>query len=83
MKEEQLGKEIRRDAKFLSKEYDISLDKAILIVHANMGAPSMTLQEIGDALNITRERVRQIEASGLKKLKHPMIGRKLKQYQHD
>lgn len=39
-----------------------------------------TLEEIGKALNVTRERVRQIESSAIKKLKHPRIGRQLRQY---
>lgn len=39
-----------------------------------------TLEEIGTELKVTRERVRQIEASALKKLKHPKVGRKLKNY---
>ena len=39
-----------------------------------------TLEEIGKALNVTRERVRQIESSAIKKLKHPKVGRKLKTY---
>jgi len=40
----------------------------------------MTLEEIGLILGITRERVRQIEASALKKLKHPKYARKLRDY---
>lgn len=39
-----------------------------------------TLEEIGQELNVTRERVRQIESSAIKKLKHPKVGRKLKNY---
>jgi RNA polymerase primary sigma factor len=39
-----------------------------------------TLEEIGRELNVTRERVRQIESSAIKKLKHPKVGRKLKNY---
>ena len=39
-----------------------------------------TLEEIGKALNVTRELVRQIERSAIKKLKHPKVGRKLKNY---
>ena len=39
-----------------------------------------TLEEIDKALNVTRERVRQIESSAIKKLKHPKVGRKLKNY---
>ncbi len=39
-----------------------------------------TLEEIGKELNVTRERVRQIESSAIKKLKHPKVGKKLKNY---
>lgn len=39
-----------------------------------------TLEEIGKELSVTRERVRQIEASAIKKLKHPKVGRDLKKY---
>lgn len=42
-----------------------------------------TLEEIGKELNVTRERVRQIESSAIKKLKHPKIGRKLKNYMEE
>jgi len=39
-----------------------------------------TLEYIASALSITKERVRQIESSGIKKLKHPKVSRLLKQY---
>lgn len=39
-----------------------------------------TLEEIGKELNVTRERVRQIESSAIKKLRHPNIGIILKNY---
>ena len=39
-----------------------------------------TLEEIGNELNVTRERVRQIESSAIKKLRHPTIGKDLKKY---
>jgi len=39
-----------------------------------------TLEEIGKELSVTRERVRQIESSAIKKLKHPKVGRALKSY---
>ena len=44
------------------------------------GSSAMTLAEIGLILGITRERVRQIETSALKKLKHPEHARKLRNY---
>jgi RNA polymerase primary sigma factor len=39
-----------------------------------------TLEEIGKELNVTRERVRQIESSAIKKLRHPNIWKVLKNY---
>ncbi|RDU69045.1 RNA polymerase sigma factor RpoD [Helicobacter cholecystus] len=42
-----------------------------------------TLEEIGKELNVTRERVRQIESSAIKKLKHPKVGRQLKNYMEE
>ena len=39
-----------------------------------------TLEEIGQELKVTRERVRQIESSAIKKLRHPNIGKILKKY---
>jgi RNA polymerase primary sigma factor len=39
-----------------------------------------TLEEIGNTLSVTRERVRQIESSAIKKLKHPKVGKNLKNY---
>ena len=43
------------------------------------GTPK-TLEEVGFAFNVTRERVRQIEAKALRKLRHPSRSRKLKDY---
>ncbi len=42
-----------------------------------------TLEEIGKELNVTRERVRQIESSAIKKLKHPKVGRQLRNYMEE
>ena len=39
-----------------------------------------TLEEVGKEFNVTRERIRQIEAKALRKLRHPSRGRKLKDY---
>lgn len=46
----------------------------------NLYGCDFTLEEIGDILNITRERVRQIETSAIKKIKNPKIGRNMKKY---
>jgi len=41
---------------------------------------SRTLEEVGQKFNLTRERIRQIEAKAMRKLRHPSRSRKLKDY---
>jgi RNA polymerase primary sigma factor len=41
---------------------------------------SRTLEEVGREFHVTRERIRQIEAKALRKLRHPSRSRKLKDY---
>ena len=41
---------------------------------------SRTLEEVGREFNITRERIRQIEAKALRKLRHPSRSKKLRDY---
>ncbi len=42
-----------------------------------------TLEEVGQQFNVTRERIRQIEAKALRKLRHPNRSRRLKDYLED
>jgi RNA polymerase primary sigma factor len=39
-----------------------------------------TLEEVGKEFNVTRERIRQIEAKALRKLRHPSRSRKLRDF---
>jgi RNA polymerase primary sigma factor len=39
-----------------------------------------TLEEVGQRFRVTRERIRQIEAKALRKLRHPSRSKKLKDY---
>jgi RNA polymerase sigma factor (sigma-70 family) len=44
------------------------------------GETALTLEQIGQRLSLTRERVRQLESEALKKLRDPMLGRRLHGY---
>ena len=46
------------------------------LTHGN----NRTLEDVGDIFGVTRERIRQIEAKGLKKLSHPARGKLLRDY---
>ena len=39
-----------------------------------------TLEEVGKEFNVTRERIRQIEAKALRKLRHPSRSKKIRDY---
>lgn len=62
-------------------------DREVRVVRMRFGLlpdeSDRTLEEIGNELGVTRERVRQIESSAIKKLKHPKVGRKLKNYMEE
>lgn len=66
--EEALGTLTDREEKVLRLRFGLSDGRA------------RTLEEVGKEFNVTRERIRQIEAKALRKLKHPARSRKLKDY---
>ena len=45
-----------------------------------VGGRTRTLEEVGKEFNVTRERIRQIEAKALRKLRHPSRSKKLKDF---
>ncbi len=45
-----------------------------------MDGQAYTLEEVGSKMGVTRERVRQIEAQALSRLRHPVVAKKLKEY---
>ena len=55
--------------------------KAVLCYFFGIGLENaMSLEDIGDHFNLTRERVRQIEAKALKKLRHPTRSKRLQAF---
>ena len=65
---EVLGTLTEREQKVLSLRFGLDDGRA------------RTLEEVGKEFNVTRERIRQIEAKALRKLRHPSRSRKLKDY---
>jgi RNA polymerase primary sigma factor len=66
--EEVLGTLSEREAKVLKLRFGLE------------GSKAMTLEEVGKVFGVTRERIRQIEAKALRKLKHPSRRKKLQDY---
>lgn len=56
-------------------------EKKVLMLRFGLedGRPR-TLEEVGKEFNVTRERIRQIEAKALRKLRHPSRSKKLRDY---
>ena len=56
-------------------------EKKVLVLRFGLNdGRARTLEEVGKEFNVTRERIRQIEAKALRKLRHPSRSRKLKDY---
>jgi len=56
-------------------------ERRVLILRFGLGdGKARTLEEVGREFNVTRERIRQIEAKALRKLRHPGRSKKLKDY---
>lgn len=56
-------------------------EERVLRMRFGIGMPTdHTLEEVGQQFNVTRERIRQIEAKALKKLRHPSRARVIKSY---
>ncbi|BED92510.1 MAG: RNA polymerase sigma factor RpoD [Candidatus Paraimprobicoccus trichonymphae] len=86
--DEKVQKPIDKASQALLKEHIIQVldtlaprERKVLIMRfgINNGRTS-TLEEVGQAFNVTRERIRQIEAKALRKLKHPSRSRRLREY---
>lgn len=74
--QESLAKEIQRAiATLTEKEQEI-----IYLYYGLGGEQALTLEEIGEKYNLTRERVRQIKEKGIRRLKHKSRSSLLKQY---
>ena len=60
-------------------------EKEVLIKRYGLeeGSDAMTLDEVGKTMNLSRERIRQIEEKALRKLRNPIRSEKLKPYMAD
>ena len=54
--------------------------KALQLRFGLVDGKPRTLEEVGKEFNVTRERIRQIEAKALRKLRHPSRSKKLKDF---
>ncbi|MCQ2911176.1 MAG: RNA polymerase sigma factor RpoD [Clostridia bacterium] len=67
----------------LNEVLDTLTDREAKVLRLRFGlddGKSRTLEEVGKEFNVTRERIRQIEAKALRKLRHPSRSKKLKDY---
>lgn len=66
----------------ISRALDLLNDRERKVVKAyfGIGMPEMTLEEIGDRYNLTRERVRQIKEKAIRRLRHNTKNKTLKSY---
>ncbi len=55
-------------------------EEIVLKLRYGFNGPEQTLEQIGNSFNLSRERIRQIEAKALDKLRHPVRSKKLKEY---
>jgi len=68
------------------KALDTLTDREAMILTLRFGLDGEekhTLKELGEIFGITRERIRQIQKGALRKLRHPLIRRKLRNYFYD
>lgn len=78
--DEGLGKEsLRTDLKDVMCVLS-SREKDILALAFGIGCQEMTLEEIGERFNLTRERVRQVKEKAIRKLSRPSVKARLVQY---
>ncbi len=55
-------------------------EKVLRLRFGLLDGRTRTLEEVGKEFNVTRERIRQIEAKALRKLKHPNRSKRLKDF---
>ena len=75
LERESLSREIERTLSILSEK-----ERAVIRYYYGVGGKEMSLEEIGNELNLTRERVRQIKEKAIRRLRHSSRNRLLRKY---
>ena len=81
--DEELSKRERKVVLIKALETLTPTEQYVLVSHFGLGCEEQTLEEIGEDICVTRERVRQIEAKALRKLRNPYTNNKLQKVFYD
>jgi len=84
--DEKESQELKNAINEMHLHYDTSLDKPeiirskVIYKHISKCDTPKTLEEVGREFSVTRERIRQIEAKAIRKLKHPSKSKLIKEF---
>ena len=79
--EEEAGRELlRRELANVLKSLTPREERVLTLRFGLEDGQARTLEELGKEFNVTRERIRQIEAKALRKLRHPSRAKRLRDY---
>lgn len=75
-----IKKSLSKDIRYVVSKLSMREQEVINLRFGLIDGRKRTLEEVGQVLNVTRERARQIEAKALRKLRHPSKSKMIKEY---